>query len=257
MSYMKMNFRNFVGNPLSAVICLVSLFIFFERGIYCIEIPLKGAGGGTGVGFVDMNELFKGYSKVDEVKKEYDALNEEKRKGLEEVNKKTEDVRGRMEKNRVRIEELKQNLKMLRSSASVIVTDIAVEDSSGAVYVINETVTSPPPLPTRDIDERLRIAKQIKEAEQLFLLEQSVLEKNEKEKSELGKEYEDKKAGIEKELADFEESKTLKIMSEFYSLIGDLAKEENISIVIEKTGILYGQPAIDLTEKLKERLRGK
>jgi Skp family chaperone for outer membrane proteins len=222
-----------------------------------VEIPLKGMGGSTGIGFVDMNELFKGYSKVADVKQEYDKLNEEKKKSLEDIKKKLDDVNGRIEKNNARIVELKQGLKVLRSSASVMVTDIAVQDSSGTVYVINEAVTSPPPLPSRDIDERVKMAKQMKETEQLFLLEQSILEKNEKEKAQLEKEYGDRKAESEKELAKFEESKTMKVMSEFYGLINDMAKEENISIVIEKSGILYGNPGVDLTEKLKERLRGK
>jgi len=70
-------------------------------------------------------------------------------------------------------------------------------------------------------------------------------------------EYEEFKKKVETELKDFEESKTLLVMGELYRIIEDLAKEENISIVVEKASILYGQAKTDLTEKVLDRIRGK
>jgi Skp family chaperone for outer membrane proteins len=234
---------------------IVSLVLFYESSILGIEVPLEGAGGGTTIGFVDMDELFEGYGKVIEVKKEYNKLREERNKELGEIEGKIENMRMEIKENEDKIIELKQELGALKSSVQLPVTDIVVKDSTGTVYMIEEIIESPSP--SASLDERMRVLKQIREIEHLIALEENVLEKKNREISIMQKEYEDKKAQVEKELKEFEESKTLKIMAEFYRIIEELAKEENISIVVEKTNVLYGQSVIDLTGKVKERLRGK
>ena len=70
-------------------------------------------------------------------------------------------------------------------------------------------------------------------------------------------EYENRKKEVDKELKEFDHNNTLKILGEIYKIIEEIAKEENISIIVDKSNILYGLSGIDLTDKVKERLQGK
>jgi Skp family chaperone for outer membrane proteins len=101
------------------------------------------------------------------------------------------------------------------------------------------------------------ITAKIKTKQDEITKEQSLLDKKQLQLVKLSDEYDIKRKEKEIELAEFEKNKTLAIMSDFYRLIEDIAKEENISVVVEKSSILYGLPKVDLTEKARERLRGK
>jgi len=60
-----------------------------------------------------------------------------------------------------------------------------------------------------------------------------------------------------KELEKLEENRSLQILGRIYNILKDLAQEEGISMVVDKTSILYGSEAVDLTYKLRNRLRGR
>lgn len=249
---MKNKFKKFYIGLIFVTVCLM---LTSQNGIWAIQVPLGGTGGGTSVGFVDMNELFKGYSKVMEAKDEFNKMRESKNKELNETEKKMGTLNSEIRTNEDKIKELRQNLKVLKSSIQVPVTDIVVADSTGSVYSVAEVVETPSQPAVAS--ERILILKQIGETENLIASQQDTLDNMKEELSAVQKEYSDRKVQNEKELKEFEGNKTLKIMAELYRIIEDLAKEENISIVVEKTSVLYGQPVIDLTEKVKERLRGK
>ena len=60
----------------------------------------------------------------------------------------------------------------------------------------------------------------------------------------------------EKEMGAFENRKTEIILGKIYYALRELSVEESISVVVDKKNILYGQKAVDLTDKLLFKLRG-
>lgn len=63
-------------------------------------------------------------------------------------------------------------------------------------------------------------------------------------------------AATEKEMGAFENRKTEIILGKIYYALRELSVEQSISVVVDKKNILYGQKAVDLTDKLLFKLRG-
>lgn len=58
------------------------------------------------------------------------------------------------------------------------------------------------------------------------------------------------------DLAAFESQQSQLILGKIYQALRDVAVEEQVSVVVDKSSILYGDASIDLTEKLQQRVRG-
>lgn len=65
------------------------------------------------------------------------------------------------------------------------------------------------------------------------------------------------KTGAERELIAMEERRSLSILGKIYKTMEKLAEAEGVSVVVDKSSVLYGVPGVDLTEKLQKRLRGE
>ncbi|HMU96068.1 MAG TPA: OmpH family outer membrane protein [Elusimicrobiota bacterium] len=64
------------------------------------------------------------------------------------------------------------------------------------------------------------------------------------------------RAAAARELKELEEKKSVQILGSLYKTLVQLAQEKGVDLVVDKSAILYGQNAIDLTEPLARRLRG-
>jgi Skp family chaperone for outer membrane proteins len=60
-----------------------------------------------------------------------------------------------------------------------------------------------------------------------------------------------------KELDKIEADNTDAVMKDIYSVLDSIAKEEDISIIVDKSQILYGQSVKNLTDKVLDRMRGR
>lgn len=58
------------------------------------------------------------------------------------------------------------------------------------------------------------------------------------------------------ELRALEEKKSLQILGTLYKTLTQLAQERGVDVVVDKSFVLFGQEAVDLTEPLARRLRG-
>jgi Skp family chaperone for outer membrane proteins len=56
-------------------------------------------------------------------------------------------------------------------------------------------------------------------------------------------------------LLDVESRKTDQVLARLYRAVSEVARREGVSVVIDKTTILYGHPAVDLTDKVLKYLR--
>ncbi|MDE2490187.1 MAG: OmpH family outer membrane protein, partial [Elusimicrobia bacterium] len=59
----------------------------------------------------------------------------------------------------------------------------------------------------------------------------------------------------DKGLVDVESRKTDKVLADLYRAISAVAQAQGVSIVVDKTVILYGHPAVDLTDRVLEYLK--
>jgi Skp family chaperone for outer membrane proteins len=58
------------------------------------------------------------------------------------------------------------------------------------------------------------------------------------------------------DLAAFEKQQNQVIFGRIYSALQELAKEEQVTIIVDKASVLFGSAEVDLTEKLQIRVRG-
>jgi Skp family chaperone for outer membrane proteins len=200
-----------------------------------IEIPLQTTKGGESFGYVDVQKLFEAYPKVLEAKQECIKLKSEKKEEIIKLENEIEALNNDVKESGNKINILKN------TTASDQILPAAV---STQAPVSSGTTNAPAAAVVPDLDARISSFTAII-AEKTALVEKK------------SKELDEKKAKVEKEVSELEDCKTQLIMADFYSVILDIAKEENISVVVDKSSILYGQPGIDLTDKVLDRLRGK
>jgi len=63
-------------------------------------------------------------------------------------------------------------------------------------------------------------------------------------------------ASLEKNLVDIESRRSEILLGKIYRAIRDVARENGVSVVVDKAQILYGQPSVDMTEKVIRKLEG-
>jgi Skp family chaperone for outer membrane proteins len=222
-----------------------------------IEIPLETTKGGESFGYVDVQKLFEAYPKVLEAKQECEKFKSEKKEEIIKLENEIETLNNDVKESGNKINILKNTAASAQILPAVVSTKTSVSTSSSnapaaagpaAVSTQASVLTSSSNASTAavvpDLDARISSFTAII-AEKKALVEKK------------SKELDEKKAKVEKELSELEDCKTQLIMADFYSVILDIAKEENISVVVDKSSILYGQPGIDLTDKVLDRLRGK
>jgi Skp family chaperone for outer membrane proteins len=69
-------------------------------------------------------------------------------------------------------------------------------------------------------------------------------------------ELKEQQASSEKNLLDLESRKTEILLGKIHRAIQTVAHKEGVSVVVDKSSILYGHDAVDLTEKVVKYLRG-
>lgn len=69
-------------------------------------------------------------------------------------------------------------------------------------------------------------------------------------------EYKQHRAGAEKNLLDLEARRSEILLGKIYRAVQEVARKEGVSVVVDKTAILYGHGAVDITEKVLKALKG-
>jgi Skp family chaperone for outer membrane proteins len=200
--------------------------LFLSCAVRSLEIPLKqSAGGGVTVGYVDMEAVFQEYPETKKAKNEYYTELTKRREVLSQKERELADLRQQLAVLRGTLSESSSSAppagQGTGSSVSTATTSAAMMASTSSVASVNATIL-----------DRERVLSQ-KEAE----LEQARIE-------------------AAKAVKDLEESRSLQILGKLYNALVQLADENNISLIVDKSSILYGHQAIDLTEKLRRRIRG-
>jgi len=59
------------------------------------------------------------------------------------------------------------------------------------------------------------------------------------------------------DLALMEEKRTASVLADMYKILQKVAADENVTIIIDKNDVLYGQASQDMTDRVRERLQGR
>lgn len=221
----------------SRLVALLSWFLAGTGVAAALEIPLKQqSGGGQGasaaIGFVDMESVFQEFPETQKAKTEY----------YKELNARREALTQREKE----LSDLKEQLAVLRSTVEEAAKQPAPADA--AVAPSTDTADAGPAAPEADAAAGMNPAA-------LAAIQQSV-----RQREEILAEKEVSLEQARKEAADalklLEERRSLQIFGKLYTALVQIADEEGIGLVVDKSSILYGQKAQDLTEKLRRRVRG-
>ncbi len=181
--------------------------------VSALEIPLGGGldaktgGGGTTVGYVDMDRIFQIYPQTQIAKEDYAK---------------------QLEKKRQQLREKENQVNALKARIGVL--DSALKDLNSAPASDSATATNAgPDTPSSDMKKQL-----------------------ESQMAEL----DDLRKQSERDLATFQNQQSQIILGKIYQALRDLAQEEQVTLVVDKSSILYGDTAIDLTDKLQNKVRG-
>ncbi|MFC1679614.1 OmpH family outer membrane protein, partial [Elusimicrobiota bacterium] len=62
------------------------------------------------------------------------------------------------------------------------------------------------------------------------------------------------RSGVEKNLVDIESQRSEILLGKIYRAVREVAREQGVSVVIDKTQILFGRDSVDLTDQVIRRL---
>lgn len=196
---------------------------------FALEIPLGGAtegktggGGGTAVGYVDMDRIFQIYPQTQIAKEDYAKQLEKKRQQLHEKEAQVNSLKAR-------IGVLDSTLKDMGTPATAPATSSDTVTSSATAAASLQPADSGSAQGMQDMKKQLE--------------------------QQMG-ELDDMRKQAETDLAAFQAQQSQIILGKIYQALKDLAQEEQITLIVDKSSILYGDAAIDLTEKLQEKVRG-
>jgi Skp family chaperone for outer membrane proteins len=207
----------------SLLVILVSAVLTPYAPLPALEIPLSGGGEtsrGGSIGFVDLDKIFQIYPQTQVAKEDY-------------------------------AKQLKKKRELLAEKEAAL-TDIQTRTSVLESTLKQGGPVTPPPAENGELTEDSTVNPA---ADPLASAAESL--------ANMKRELEDKKAEMEElrkqaaaDLAAFESQQSQLILGKIYQALRDVASEEQVSVVVDKSSILYGDGNIDLTEKLQQRVRG-
>lgn len=253
--------------------------VFLAPPARAIELSLEENRAERGsVGFVDIQRLFSASPDAARAKESFEEL---VRQAEERVNlKKAEALKTRLEIEGLKIERdslakstptlpapapapeparapspEKQSAKTLMlpgmtplESAPGAPPEASTAPTQAAAPVVVSTPSVPAPwsAPTLTAPD---ISRRLMELDGRIVGLQADLDRKE---AELKRERQD----ADKGLIDVEGRKTDQVLARLYRAVNEVARKEGVSVVVDKTAILYGHPAVDLTGKVLAHLKG-
>jgi len=138
-------------------------------------------------------------------------------------------------------------LEVQKKRGFLLERELAVKDVHDRIDTLKESLGSAVNGNVAASTDTVRSSARSDQAEALILRQQELSDKND--------ELEKERLKAEQDLVDYERRRSQAILGRIYAVLQELAQEDQISVVVDKSHILYGIPQVDLTEKLRDRLR--
>ncbi|MFC1501395.1 OmpH family outer membrane protein [Elusimicrobiota bacterium] len=228
---------------------LLLSFISMPLSLMAIDIPLDsfsispdGKAGSKdkngnyvlNLGYVDASTLFDEHPMKERLKKTFLDELKKKQKGMDEEKNSISLLESSVSKERDETAKLTSDLEEFRITSQKMI------DSSSNTAKIEKKIKDDIKGKEKEISEKEKSIKGIEEnikskKEGLIALKQNNME----------------------ELEKLEKKQTALVLDDLYKVIEDLAKEENITVILDKNNILYGKKLKDFTPKVRQRLKGR
>lgn len=248
----------------------IALLALAPRGARALELSLEENRGESGtIGYVDIDRVFKEYSGttgareefISEIKKKEDAVNSKK---TAIFTLKAEIAKLRAERElALTLPSLLETQRSVAEAAAVKVSSLPVQASTEAAHVSTAAPAALPAelqgLPGMDGIDMPGVAKvpvnHFKFSVSTSVPEiDSALAKKDEELRTREEELRVFQRMAERELLEYESHKSEILLGRIYVALKELAVKEEVSVIVDKRNILFGQNAVDLTGKLLKKL---
>ena len=221
--------------------CLYILLTVFlsvlSQSLLSIEIPTKDITV-IRIGIIDMDKILNEYPLTQKLQQDIDVLRQNKMAEIVSIEKEIEDLIKQKISINTEIEQLNTQLVQITSTNNVIISTSEVISSTDVVQNTTDSKT----------EQIEQINKSITSKQQnLQQLEQEINKKREIVKQ--------KQIEIESEIDKMKQKTESEIYAKLYTIIKQIAQQEELNVVIDKSGILYGEAQIDITEKVLKKIK--
>lgn len=204
------------------LLLLVSTIFSLELQTYDVKI--------IRIGVVDMDKLMNEHPYAKKVQQDIVLYKENKTAEITTLEKEVEELLKQKLAIITEIEQLKTQFDIIKSTQ----TEQNVEFSTPTVQT--------------DTQQLQQLASTIETKQKnLDELNRTIEEKNLQIKQ--------KKQEIETEVVKMKQKSEVLLYAELYKIIQQIAQEEGLNVIINKSGILYGEPDVDITEKVIKKLK--
>ncbi|MCS7230930.1 MAG: OmpH family outer membrane protein [Elusimicrobiota bacterium] len=210
------------------ILFILLTLIFIFNHISAIEIQTQDVRI-IRVGVIDINKVISEFPLAQKAQQEIELFKQNKLSELSVIEKELEDVLKQQINLTTEIEQLKHQIKQIETE---IQTSTLTISSTGTIVNADEKS-----IRIQQIKDEI-----IKKQKNLEQIDQAITEKKEKIKSE--------KEKIEKEIEEKKQKYEVEIYIELYKIIQKIAQQEKLNLIIDKSGILYGESQIDITQKV-------
>jgi len=224
--------------------CLSILFTTFlltlSYPLFNIEIPTKDITV-IRIGVVDMNKVLNEYPLTQKLQQDIDNFKQNKMAEIVSIEKEIEELMKQKLVINTEIEQLKTQLAQIGVSATTS-TIISSESISSTEFIQSSTTV------VAQSEQVEQIKKNIEDKQKnLQQIEQEINTKKQIVKQ--------KQTEIESEIEKMKQKTEAEIYAELYKIIKQIAQQEGLNVVIDKSGILYGEPEIDITDKVLKKIK--
>lgn len=197
------------------------------------------------IGVVDMNQVISEYPNAQKQQQEIELFRQNKLSEVVNLEKEIEDLVKQKISLTTEIEQLKTQVNQISITTSTTVSKIEVSTSS--LETLSLQISTLTATVSQDSDiVQINSVIQTKE-DNLKQIEESLSSKRQQ--------LQTKKEEIENEVQRMKDKAEANMYAELYKIIQQVAKHYGLNIVIEKSGILYGDVNIDITQEVIRKFK--
>lgn len=213
------------------------LLVFLSNIMWGIEIQTQDTFV-IRIAVVDMNKAITELPLSKKAQEEIELFKQNKLNEIANLEKELEDTLKEEISLNMEINQIQHQISKLESELEITISTLS------AVSQSTPTITNTDNKENKLAELKEEINKKQKNLENIRETIDNKKNKIKMEKEKIEKEIEQKKQRYE-----------IEIYAELYKIIQQIAKNENINIVIEKSAILYGTPQVDITQKVIDLIK--
>jgi len=227
-----------------------------------VEISLngfvvKGNQSSSSIGYVDIEKIFANHPLTKRLQEDFNAEADKRKQAMSDLQKAINDMQSSVKSSSTLVTQMKIELENMKSNLNSPATQqftlaagtsapVAVSTAAANSVAVSSATAKPP------VDAAAIAAKEklVKDDEAGIANMRLAITKKEQDLCD----FTDK---CKKDMVDLEKKQTDEVLADIYGILEKITVEENLSMIVDKTNVLYGHPAQDYTDRVLERLQGR